>query len=348
MAAVFLSVAGCTLPSQGRSGNNHDISIASPSPPASPSPSPTAAQAFAAITPTFHAGEVGVDYPSVPLGATGGVQPYHWAISGGALPTGLTIGNDGALSGKPTTAGKFSFSIEITDSSAGKAAITGTITIASALNAALVPACAQQCSVELGCTNACGNFGAVTGGLAPFTTQLVQGQLPAGTSLSGLSLLGTFTGLTGFLQFTVRVNDSLGGTATVSPTFWMYPHISLAGGATCYGNYVTGCSATLGYSGGTPGSVVSVTLVALATNSTSNPPNNNPGMCWSSPPPSPGAGWLSAGGGAVRIAIPPAPEPNADGYGAVWTVEVTSTDVCGPGTRCASNKASVVIGVQCG
>ena len=338
VAAVFLCVVGCTLPSQGKSGNNHDISIASPSPPASPSQSPTAAQAFAATTPTFHPGEVGVGYSSLPLGASGGVQPYHWAISGGALPTGLAIGDNGALSGTPTTAGKFSFSIEITDSAGGKAAITGTITIAAALNASLVPACAQQCDVELGCSTACGNFGAVTGGLGPFTAQLVQGPLPSGTSLSGLSPLGTFTGLTGFLQFTVKVTDSLGGTATVSPTFWMYPHISLASGG-CSTVFGTPCQTNLKISGGIPNDKFTVGLVA------NNPPGSKQG-CGTHASPMPG--WYGISGGTVAINIPGNPTPYTGGYGAIWILQVTDSALCGPSTYCATNQATAVVEVQCG
>ncbi|WP_436494184.1 putative Ig domain-containing protein [Actinokineospora sp. HUAS TT18] len=72
-------------------------------------------------------GKVGVDV-SLQLAVSGGTAPYTW--SAGGLPTGLSISNDGLITGKPTTAGTFQSSVTVTDS-AGKAAkvsFTWTIT----------------------------------------------------------------------------------------------------------------------------------------------------------------------------------------------------------------------------
>jgi len=54
---------------------------------------------------------------SLDLAATGGVAPYTWSVSSGALPTGLSLDPDGAISGTPTTAGNYSFTVHVTDSS---------------------------------------------------------------------------------------------------------------------------------------------------------------------------------------------------------------------------------------
>jgi Putative Ig domain len=51
------------------------------------------------------------------LTATGGVPPYMWTITAGALPTGLTLSPEGEISGTPTTAGVFDFIIQVQDSS---------------------------------------------------------------------------------------------------------------------------------------------------------------------------------------------------------------------------------------
>ncbi len=67
-------------------------------------------------TATLGAGRVGTAY-SKSLAAKGGITPYTWSVSG-TPPTGLTLGAGGTLSGVPTVAGTFSFTVKVTDSSA--------------------------------------------------------------------------------------------------------------------------------------------------------------------------------------------------------------------------------------
>jgi hypothetical protein len=50
------------------------------------------------------------------LAATGGTAPYTWAVTGGALPAGLTLGSNGQFSGQPAAAGTFTFTVQVTDS----------------------------------------------------------------------------------------------------------------------------------------------------------------------------------------------------------------------------------------
>ena len=49
------------------------------------------------------------------LSASGGASPYTFAVSSGALPPGVTLSSAGALSGAPTTAGEFNFTVTATD-----------------------------------------------------------------------------------------------------------------------------------------------------------------------------------------------------------------------------------------
>jgi hypothetical protein len=61
-------------------------------------------------------GAAGAAY-SQTLTASGGVSPYTWSISAGALPTGLALNaTTGDISGTPTTPGTFNFTVKATDS----------------------------------------------------------------------------------------------------------------------------------------------------------------------------------------------------------------------------------------
>jgi hypothetical protein len=61
-------------------------------------------------------GALNVAYPATTLQATGGVPPFTWALSSGALPTGLSLNPNGTITGTPTVTGTFNFSVKVTDS----------------------------------------------------------------------------------------------------------------------------------------------------------------------------------------------------------------------------------------
>uniref|UniRef100_Q01SV6 Ig family protein n=1 Tax=Solibacter usitatus (strain Ellin6076) TaxID=234267 RepID=Q01SV6_SOLUE len=68
---------------------------------------------ISAPTPTA---QVGIAYSSS-CAASGGVAPYTYSISAGALPGGVGINSStGAITGTPTTAGQFTFTCLVTDS----------------------------------------------------------------------------------------------------------------------------------------------------------------------------------------------------------------------------------------
>src|ERR1035441_9826321 len=58
---------------------------------------------------------VGVPYSPPSLSATGGTPPYSWTVTSGTLPPGLNL-SSGALSGTPTTANVYTFSLGVADS----------------------------------------------------------------------------------------------------------------------------------------------------------------------------------------------------------------------------------------
>jgi Putative Ig domain len=63
--------------------------------------------------------------------ADGGVQPYTWSIVSGQLPPGLTLSKSPpiVLSGTPTTAGTFTFTVAVTDKAGTQATLPSSITI---------------------------------------------------------------------------------------------------------------------------------------------------------------------------------------------------------------------------
>ncbi len=64
---------------------------------------------------TLPDGTVGVAYNQT-ITASGGASPYMFSFTGN-LPTGLTLSTSGILSGTPTTAGTYNFTVTATDSS---------------------------------------------------------------------------------------------------------------------------------------------------------------------------------------------------------------------------------------
>lgn len=83
-------------------------------------PVSAAAPALAITTALLPNGSVGTPYDRI-LTATGGTAPYTWSIlaGSGSLPAGLSLAaSTGEITGSPTTAGSFPFTVQVTDSSA--------------------------------------------------------------------------------------------------------------------------------------------------------------------------------------------------------------------------------------
>ncbi len=133
---------------------------------------------------TLPGGKVSVAY-SQAFSATGGVPPYTWALSSGALPPGLSLSAAGIVSGMPATANTYTFGVMATDTAGGTAVAGASITIQ--------PASLQVTTLSL----PTGMFGVpypmqqitVNGGMPPFTFTVSDGTLPSGLTLSSDGVL---------------------------------------------------------------------------------------------------------------------------------------------------------------
>jgi hypothetical protein len=76
-------------------------------------------------------GAVGSPY-GVSFTASGGFGAHEFAVSSGALPAGLSLAPNGALSGTPTEAGAFAFTVRATDSEGSVGTRDYTLTITAA------------------------------------------------------------------------------------------------------------------------------------------------------------------------------------------------------------------------
>src|SRR5262249_8667003 len=81
-------------------------------------------------------GTVGAAYTQT-LSATGGTPSYVWSLAVGSLPSGLSL-SGGVLSGTPTTAGQYSFTLTVTDGANQSASRLFSLTVASAASPDLI------------------------------------------------------------------------------------------------------------------------------------------------------------------------------------------------------------------
>jgi uncharacterized protein (TIGR03437 family) len=137
------------------------------------------------------------------LSATGGTGSYTWTQSGGVLPTGLTLGSSGSVSGNASTPGSYALGVRVTDGSGTTVVATVTINVQPAplqiTSGSVFPSGVAGIDYPVQALTA-------SGGMAPYTFS-TSGSLPAGLSLSGAQIGGTpSTG--GSSDFTLKVTDS--------------------------------------------------------------------------------------------------------------------------------------------
>ena len=126
---------------------------------------------------------VGVAY-NQSINASGGVTPYSFSVTSGALPAGLSLSLAGALTGTPNTAGTYNFTVTATDSN------NCTESQAYTLNVVCPAITVSPVSLPNGTTGVAYSQGiTASGGLSPYTYTVTSGSLPGGLTLSPGGLL---------------------------------------------------------------------------------------------------------------------------------------------------------------
>jgi hypothetical protein len=166
--------------------------------------------ALAISTSSLPSGGVGTAY-SASFAATGGTAPYVWSVVSGSLPSGLTFANTGKITGTPTVAGTFNFSVQAKDSASTPQAATSAFSITiSPIALRVTTSALSNATVNTAYKTAL----AASGGTAPYTWSLYSGTLPAGITLTSAGVLsGTPTSASSY-SFAVQVRDASFASAT--------------------------------------------------------------------------------------------------------------------------------------
>lgn len=155
---------------------------------------------------TPQTGRVGEVYNFVFRAAGGPASSvFNWSLNGGILPPGLTLGSTGILSGVPERDGVYTFSVRATSNLDPNATATGDYSLQILARTLTLsgdpPAATVLAPYTFGFTT--------TGGVPPYTYQVISGALPQGLILNTNTgaLTGTPTG-SGSSTFTLQVTDA--------------------------------------------------------------------------------------------------------------------------------------------
>jgi hypothetical protein len=160
---------------------------------------------------------------NAPVTATGGVPPLSWSITAGALPAGLKLSNSTTntvqITGKATAAGSSTFTITVTDASAGDPPSSQQLTIVVSSLAITTTSPLPSGTVGTAYDSPGLQFTA-TGGTGTDTWTVASGStLPGGLTLSNAGVLSGTPTVGGTFTFGITATDSATPPAVVTSTF---------------------------------------------------------------------------------------------------------------------------------
>ncbi len=179
---------------------------------------PTATLTITTASP-LPSGQVGVPYSLPSFAATGGSAPFTWSLAqSSVLPPGLILLSTGSLSGTPTVAGSYSFSVRVIDQASTIATKAFQITIStSGITTAspLPPGTVGIVYTPVQFT--------VTGFSPPVTWSAASAFLPPGLTFSNTGVLSGTPTLQGTYSFDVTVTNSFLQQSTKTFTVTINP-----------------------------------------------------------------------------------------------------------------------------
>jgi len=185
------------------------------------------ANALAISTTSLTKAQVGV-MSSYTMAATGGTTPYTWSISAGALPNGLSLNSStGVISGVPTTAGNFGFTVMAQDNDSASDIQSLSLLVDPAAAAVLEISTTSLTKAQVGVMSS--YTIAATGGTGTYTWSISTGALPSGVTLNTSTgvISGTPT-IAGNFGFTVMAQDSGSASDTQSLSLLVDPAAAVA------------------------------------------------------------------------------------------------------------------------
>ena len=224
------------------------------------------------------------------LAATGGSTPYNWSLLSGSLPNGLSLNSSGVVSGTPSLAGSFPFTVQVKDASSTTASRNFSINIASPVPTVAITSPTNGSTVS-------GTISVSGTASDSVSISSVQVAIDGGSysSASGTNKwsfsLNTAALSNGSHSLSAKTTDAAGISATSSPLALTVNNGSTASNCTLFAspsgndsNSGTSSSSPKTFSGAAsatqPGSVVCLLAGTYNLSSTFYPPNSGSPSSW--------------------------------------------------------------------